>query len=88
MSNRIYFLFSILKGISGLYAGYLATLLRNIPSAVIRFAVYEELKVYLGDSGWWRIMASGAVAGVASSVLTTPFDVIKTRVRIALFSFQ
>lgn len=32
------------KGISGLYAGYGATLLRNIPSATIRFVLYEELK--------------------------------------------
>jgi len=32
------------KGITGLYAGYGATLLRNIPSATIRFVLYEELK--------------------------------------------
>jgi len=32
------------KGITGLYAGYGATLLRNIPSAIMRFVLYEELK--------------------------------------------
>ena len=32
------------KGIAGFYVGYQATLLRNIPSAMIRFVLYEELK--------------------------------------------
>jgi solute carrier family 25 S-adenosylmethionine transporter 26 len=35
------------KGIRGLYSGYQATLMRNIPSAMIRFVLYEELK------RWW-----------------------------------
>lgn len=32
-------------GVRGLYQGYKATLLRNIPSTMLRFALYEELKV-------------------------------------------
>ena len=32
------------KGIAGFYVGYQATLMRNIPSAMIRFVLYEELK--------------------------------------------
>jgi len=32
------------KGLAGLYTGYGATLLRNIPSATLRFVMYEELK--------------------------------------------
>lgn len=32
------------KGLGGLYCGYQATLMRNIPSAILRFCIYEELK--------------------------------------------
>jgi solute carrier family 25 S-adenosylmethionine transporter 26 len=32
------------SGIRGLYCGYQATLIRNIPSAIIRFVLYEEFK--------------------------------------------
>jgi hypothetical protein len=35
------------KGLRGLYAGYRATLMRNIPSAVLRFTLYEEFKLAL-----------------------------------------
>jgi Mitochondrial carrier protein len=32
------------RGINGLYSGYCATLMRNIPSAILRFTLYEEIK--------------------------------------------
>ena len=35
------------NGVRGLYTGYGTTLLRNVPGAIVRFAVYEELKRYL-----------------------------------------
>jgi hypothetical protein len=37
------------EGLRGLYRGYRATLLRNIPSAVLRFALYEELKIAIQE---------------------------------------
>jgi solute carrier family 25 S-adenosylmethionine transporter 26 len=42
------------KGIRGLYVGYQATLMRNIPSAMIRFVLYEELKQ------WWSSSSSSS----------------------------
>lgn len=73
-------------GPRGLYRGYKATLLRNIPSTMIRFAVYEELKQTLrrikksgfNSSSDLEHVASGAIAGVIASVITTPQDNIKT----------
>jgi len=79
------------KGVRGLYSGYRATLLRNIPSAVLRFALYEEFKLYLGGqalsgaislSGPRVAVVAGALAGALSSAATTPLDVIKTRMAI------
>jgi solute carrier family 25 S-adenosylmethionine transporter 26 len=73
-------------GPSGLYRGYQATLIRNIPSAVLRFAIYEEIKrVWNQDEqpapiGFsWKLFIAGAVAGAVASGVMTPVDVLKTR---------
>lgn len=49
------------EGLRGLYRGYRATLLRNIPSAVLRFALYEELKIAIQEhetlGQWLKVSA-------------------------------
>lgn len=73
------------SGPRALYRGYKATLLRNIPSTMIRFALYEELKLLATHSSPGRelsppeYVAAGALAGSFASACTTPMDVIKTR---------
>jgi solute carrier family 25 S-adenosylmethionine transporter 26 len=77
------------RGMAGLYTGYAATLLRNIPSAALRFGFYEEFK-----RAWctndddddddhrafrWKLFAAGAAAGALASGFMTPVDVLKTR---------
>jgi Mitochondrial carrier protein len=49
------------KGISGLYTGYLATILRNVPSAALRFGLYEEFKrsILLESAGHHRSGSPG-----------------------------
>jgi len=73
-------------GIRGLYSGYRATLLRNIPTAALRFALYEEIKLRLHDAHGNHSVpsspigfVSGALAGAIASGLMTPIDVLKTR---------
>ena len=69
----------------GLYAGYGSFMLRDLPFDAIEFVAYEQMKV-----AYRAIVAGrelnpaetsgiGAAAGVATAVLTTPLDVIKTR---------
>ncbi|CAN8070696.1 unnamed protein product [Agarophyton chilense] len=81
---------SILRksGCTGLYRGYKATLLRNVPSTMLRFAIYEEAKLAIrrvkGDKSeipltFSEYIVAGSVAGVVSSACTTPMDVLKTR---------
>lgn len=72
-------------GLTGLYRGYKATLLRNIPSTMIRFALYEELKMIFmpvygdGKLRKWQYVTAGAISGSIASTCTMPMDVIKTR---------
>lgn len=78
-------------GVRSLYSGYRATLLRNIPSAMLRFVLYEELKwAWYSKSDAardgkvlpafsWRVFMAGAVAGALASGVMTPVDVLKTR---------
>jgi solute carrier family 25 S-adenosylmethionine transporter 26 len=76
------------KGFRGLYSGYCATLMRNIPSAMLRFVLYEELKFRWHTNQEssrnhsqfsWKLFAAGAVAGSLASGFMTPIDVMKTR---------
>jgi len=68
------------KGVRGLFVGYRPTIMRNVPGAVIRFCVYEELK-HRGQMTRYKKQSqflSGAIAGAVASGLTTPVDVLKT----------
>ncbi|KAL3697627.1 hypothetical protein R1sor_011703 [Riccia sorocarpa] len=73
------------EGVKGLYSGYSAALVRALPSSVLSFTTFEYLKaVWLNKSKKrsldpWQSVLSGAMAGAISAALTTPLDVVKTR---------
>lgn len=80
-------LLSILEkdGILGLYAGYSATLLRNLPAGVLSYSSFEYLKAAVLNSTKktnlkpLESVFCGALAGAISASITTPLDVVKTR---------
>lgn len=75
------------EGVRGLYAGYSSFLLRDIPFDAIQFCIYEQLRI------GYRVAAKrelsdpenaviGAFAGALTGAISTPLDVLKTRLMI------
>ncbi|KXH48812.1 hypothetical protein CSIM01_12473 [Colletotrichum simmondsii] len=75
-------------GLVGLYKGASACLLRDVPFSAIYFPTYSHLKKDLfGESptkklGVVQLLTAGAIAGMPAAYLTTPCDVIKTRLQV------
>ncbi|CAG8952676.1 hypothetical protein HYFRA_00008918, partial [Hymenoscyphus fraxineus] len=75
-------------GLLGLYKGASACLLRDVPFSAIYFPTYNHLKRDMyGESptkklGVLQLLTAGAIAGMPAAYLTTPCDVIKTRLQV------
>ena len=72
----------------GLYRGFGSTIMREIPFAFIQFPIYERTKIewakYLNKEQVSPIQAAacGSFGGGIAAALTTPLDVIKTRLML------
>ncbi|KAF3440483.1 hypothetical protein FNV43_RR18767 [Rhamnella rubrinervis] len=75
------------EGFKGLYAGYGSFLLRDLPFDAIQFCLYEQLRI------GYKVAAKrdpsdpenaiiGTFAGALTGAITTPLDVIKTRLMV------
>jgi solute carrier family 25 (mitochondrial aspartate/glutamate transporter), member 12/13 len=75
-------------GLVGLYKGASACLLRDVPFSAIYLPTYNHLKSGLfGEGpnkklGVIQLLTAGAIAGMPAAYLTTPCDVIKTRLQV------
>jgi len=75
-------------GLFGLYKGATACLLRDIPFSAIYFPSYWHLKKDLFNEGYngkqlsfMETLSAAAMAGMPAAYLTTPADVVKTRLQ-------
>ncbi|KAG9314129.1 mitochondrial carrier domain-containing protein [Chiua virens] len=76
-------------GLMGLYRGASACLLRDIPFSAIYFPAYSHLKKDVFQEGYngkqlsfFETLGSAAIAGMPAAYLTTPADVVKTRLQV------
>lgn len=75
------------EGYRGLYAGYGSFLLRDLPFDALQFCIYEQIRIGyklaakrdLNDAENALI---GAFSGALTGAVTTPLDVIKTRLMV------
>lgn len=80
------------KGFKGLYAGYCATLVRDVPYTILELGLYENVKKFIktlkkGDIKESRLtqkdeLLAAAFTGGVAAFLTTPLDVIQTKLII------
>lgn len=82
------------EGVAALFFGYKATLARDLPFSALQFAFYEKFRqwafllegkdIYKHDLSISNEIVTGACAGGLAGILTTPLDVVKTRVQTQL----
>ncbi|CAB4296512.1 unnamed protein product [Prunus armeniaca] len=75
------------EGFKGLYAGYGSFLLRDLPFDAVQFCIYEQLQIGFKlaarrDLNDPEVAMIGAFAGAVTGAITTPLDVIKTRLML------
>lgn len=75
------------EGIRGFYTGYKITILREIPFSLIQFPLYERFKniirkVSNREIHSYESALCGSVSGGIAAAITTPLDVIKTRMML------
>lgn len=68
------FLYST-HGIKGFYRGFWAYAMDDVPDTFVKFFLYAEIRKYIPDN----IMLVGFLAGLATTLVTQPLDVLQTR---------
>lgn len=76
------------EGMTGLYRGFLSTVIRDIPFSALQFPIWERLKSrhakkYQRPATAFESAYYGSIAGAIAAFLTTPLDVAKTRIMLA-----
>ncbi|KAI1323841.1 mitochondrial carrier domain-containing protein [Xylariaceae sp. FL0255] len=76
-----------------LYRGWGITVMREVPFTVIQFPLWEAMKAWgrsrrkdsssVGDVGAGESALYGSISGAVAAALTTPLDVLKTRVMLS-----
>eukprot|EP01041_Mallomonas_annulata_P008171 gene8171-16792_t len=81
------------QGFRGLYKGWGALAARDLPFDAIQFPIYEFMKVSLKkhfkrELYPWETSVCGSIAGGFTAAVTTPLDVIKTRIMTSPESYN
>lgn len=72
------------EGIRGFYRGWCSTLIRDVPFSFLYFPMYAELhnlESFGGGDSFKGNLAAGMISGAVAGGMSTPTDVIKTRLQ-------
>lgn len=75
-------------GISGLFTGYAATMIRDIPYTMLELGLYENIKSFIRstknkqDLDSNEELLAAAITGGITAFVTTPLDLVKTRLMV------
>ncbi|XP_022903468.2 S-adenosylmethionine mitochondrial carrier protein homolog [Onthophagus taurus] len=76
--------------LKGLYRGFGSTIIREVPFSFVQFPILEFLKrtyrIKFKNNEMlssFEVASCGAIAGGVSAAITTPLDVVKTRIMLA-----
>lgn len=83
------------EGIRAFYASYKTTVVMNAPFTAVHFSTYEAVKKLLievslegaSEEGILVHLTAGGAAGALASAITTPLDVVKTRLQCQVIGF-
>ena len=69
------------RGFRGFYSGYTPALCRSIPYSIIQLPLYEYFQRKFSAYSWSfpTALVSGSLSSIVAALVTTPFDVIRTR---------
>ena len=81
-----------IRGLRGFYSGYLTLIMREIPFSAIQMPIYERMKAFTKERNNYSDASSfsffenarnAVTAGGIASFLTTPIDVVKTKMMVS-----
>jgi solute carrier family 25 iron transporter 28/37 len=76
------------RGFLRLFSSFPTTAAMNVPHMATHWVVYEHAKTQLGigedteEALTWQFITAGFAAGACSSVVSTPFDMLKTQIQL------
>lgn len=80
------------EGIRSLWSGMPPTLVMAVPTTVIYFTCYEQLKLQLGYSelnsnDWWKPMCAGIMGRFLAVSVISPLELVRTKIQSAKLSY-
>jgi solute carrier family 25 protein 39/40 len=71
------------EGLSSLWRGLSPTLFMAVPSTVIYFVGYEQLRLLVNSDASWAPLICGSLARTASATAISPLELLRTRLQSA-----
>lgn len=80
------------EGIRSLWSGMSPTLVMAVPTTVIYFTCYEQLKGYLvysefNHNDWWKPIVAGVIGRLLAVSVISPLELVRTKIQSAKLNY-